>query len=465
MKLDLAPFRGRPAPAHRPEDFRTPAFGTEESVDPAVEARLRRPMLLGGAVIAVLVVGLSLWASLAPLASGVTASGEVRVEANRKTVRHKEPGTVRKILVREGQHVAANQPLIVFDDVEARAAFDILQNQYDTLATQAARLTAEATLRPSVDFPPDLLARAGSDIKLSTMLRDQQFLFTTRQQLFESQASVLSQQVQQIQQQVEGDHAQLESVEEQRRLTADEMAGYQTLYEKGYAPRNLILRYQRSLADLAGRKGSLLADIARLQQQMGETRMKLSTLRDQRQSQAAEELRDTQSKQADIGARLAAARQILDATLVRSPVDGYVFGLTQFTVGGVTAAGEKLLEVVPANAPLIVSAMIRPSDINEVHLGMDARVKLAGIAARWTNPLPAKVISVSADKIVNEDTKSEGYRVDLRIDPKDLHLLKDGATLQPGLPVSVLIVTGNQTVMSYLIAPIVDTFNDAFRER
>ncbi|WP_245620042.1 HlyD family type I secretion periplasmic adaptor subunit [Phenylobacterium immobile] len=465
MKIDFGPFKGRPAPRAGEEDFSAPVFAGDDRTDARMEARLRRPMVVGGLVIAVMVVGLGLWASLAPLATGITAPGEVRVEANRKTVRHREPGTVRKILVREGQHVAVNQPLIIFDDVEARAAYDVFQNQYDTLATQAARLTAEATMRPSVTFPPDLMARTSADPKLATMLRDQQFLFTTRQQLFESQASVLGQRVQQIQQQVEGDEAQLASVEEQRKLTADEMAGYQELYEKGYAPRNLILRYQRTLADLAGRKGSLQADKARLQQQMGETRMQLNTLRDQRQSQAAEELRDTASKQADMGSRLAAARQTLESTVVRSPADGYVFSLTQFTVGGVTAGGEKLMEIVPANTPLIVSAMIRPDDVNEVRAGMDARVKLAGISARWTNPLPAKVMVVSADKIVNEEANSSGYRVDLRIDPKDLHMLKDGAELQPGLPVSVLIVTGKQTIMSYLISPIIDTFHDAFRER
>jgi HlyD family type I secretion membrane fusion protein len=465
MKLDLTPFRGRPTPAHRPEDFSTPLFGSDEHDDARIEARLRQPMLIGGAVIAVLVVGLGLWASFAPLATGVSAVGEVRVEANRKTIRHREPGTVRKIMVTEGQHVAANQPLIVFDDVEARAANDVFQNQYDTLATQAARLTAEATMRPSVIYPPELTARAANDLKLSAMLRDQQFLFTTRQQLFDSQASVLAQRAEQTQQQIEGDQAQIASVDEQRKLTEDEMSGYQQLYEKGYAPRNLILRYQRSLADLAGRKGSLLADVARLRQQMGETRMQLNTLRDQRQSQAAEDLRDTESKQADMGSRLAAAKQTLEATIVRSPVDGYVFSLTQFTQGGVTAGGEKLMEIVPANAPLVVSAMIRPDDVNEVRAGMKARVKLSGIGARWTNPLPATVTVVSADKIVNEDAKSAGYRVDLRIDPKDLHLLKDGSALTPGLPVTVLIVTGKQTIMSYLISPITDTFHDAFRER
>lgn len=456
MKLDIGPVRST---------YVTPVFGRDDAgVDPALRRRIRRPMVIGGLIIAVLVVGLGLWASLAPLASGLTMPGEVRVESNRKTLRHREAGTIRQILVREGQRVAANQPLIVYDDIEARASYNVLQNQYDSLSSQSARLSAEATGRPSLRFAPELTARM-SDPNVAGMIRDQQFLFASRQQLYESQSAVLNQRLEQIANQIEGDMAQVRSVDEQRRLTADEMAGYQTLYEKGYAPKNLILRYQRSMAELNGRKGSLIADMSRLRQQMGETRMQLNGLRDQRQSQAAEQMRDTESKMTDMAARLAAARQALDETVVRSPVDGYVFNLTQFTVGGVTGGGEVLMDLVPADAPLMITAYVRPDEISEMRVGMDARVHLPGLGSRWQKPLPAKVTLVSADKIVNEKTNQSGYRVDLRIDPKDLKLLKRGAELTPGMPVSVMVVTGKRTIMGFLISPITETIHNAFREQ
>ncbi|RAK61756.1 HlyD family type I secretion periplasmic adaptor subunit [Phenylobacterium hankyongense] len=421
-------------------------------------------MVVGAAIIGTLVVGLGLWASLTPLSTGVTAPAEVRVEANRKTLRHREGGTVRQILVREGQHVTAGQPLILFDDVEARASNDVFQNQADSMMSQAARLTAEATNRPNLEFPPELTSRI-SDPRVASMIRDQQFLFATRLQLFQSQGSVLDQRLDQIRNQIVGNQAQVASVDEQRKLTAEEMAGYQTLYEKGFAPKPLILRYQRSIADLDGRKGSLLADIARLHQQMGETNMNLATLRDQRQSQAAEQLRDTQSKIADVMPRLAAAKQTLASTVVRSPVDGYVFNLTQFTLGGVTSPGEVLMDVVPANSPLMVTATIKPEDIEEVHVGMDARVRITGLNQRWVSPLPAKVAVVSADRITNEKTGLAFYRVDLRIDPKELTNLKRGAQVTPGMGAQAMIVTGKRTIMGFLISPITDTLHDAFREQ
>jgi HlyD family type I secretion membrane fusion protein len=456
MKLDLTPVRS---------SYVAPTFGGDDQlpIDPALQRRMRRPMIVGAAIIGVLVLGLGLWASLTPLATGITASGEVRVESNKKTLRHREGGTVRQILVREGQHVRAGQPMILFNDVEARASYDVLQNQVDSLQVQAARFTAEATNRPTLAFPPEVMGRM-SDARVAGMIRDQQFLFTTRSQLFDSQNSVLSQRLDQIQTQVGGQQAQVASVDEQIKLTQEEMAGYQTLYDKGFAPKPLILRYQRSLADLQGRKGSLVSDIARLRQQGGETRMQISTNRDTRTSQAAEGLRDAQTKLADTLPRLAAAKEMLDATVVRAPVDGYVFNLTQFTVGGVTGPGEVLLDVVPANAPIVVTAMIEPKDIDKIREGMDARVRFTGLNQRWHGPMEAKVVLVAADKTVNEKSGVSFYRADLRIDAKELTKLKRSAQITPGMPAQVMIVTGEKTVMGSLISPITDTLNGALHD-
>ena len=457
MKLDLTPVRS---------SYVVPTFGGDDLVpiDPALQQRIRRPLLVGAAIIGGLVLGLGLWASRTPLATGITAPGEVRVESNLKTVRYRQGGTVRQILVREGQHVRAGQPMILFDDVEPRSSNDVMQNQVDAAEANAARFIAEATNRPTLEFPAELTARM-NDPRVAGMIRDQQFLFTTRAQLFQSQNSVLAQRLDQIQTQIEGQRAQVASVDDQIKLTQEEMAGYQTLYDKGYAPLPLILRYKRSLADLQGRKGSLLADIARLGQQGGETRMQIAANRDTRTSQAADGLRDAQSKLADALPRLAAARQALDATVVRAPVDGYVFNLTQFTGGGVAAPGEGLLQVVPANAPLVVTAMVDPKEFDKVRNGMDARVRFTGLNQRWHGPMKAKVVLVAADKTTNDKTGASFYRVDLRVDPLELTKLKKTAQITPGMPAQTQLVTGKRTIMGSLISPITDTLHGALHDQ
>ena len=185
MKLDLTPVRS---------SYVAPTFGGDDRlpIDPALQRRLRRPMIIGSVIIAVLVLGLGLWASFSPLSTGITAQGEVRVESNKKTIRHKDTGTIRQILVQEGQHVRAGQPMIIYNDVETRAGYDVMQNQYDSLQAQAARFNAEATGKATPEFPSDLLGRM-SDPRVAGMIRDQQFLFTTRAQLYQSQTSVLNQ--------------------------------------------------------------------------------------------------------------------------------------------------------------------------------------------------------------------------------------------------------------------------------
>jgi HlyD family type I secretion membrane fusion protein len=275
---------------------------------------------------------------------------------------------------------------------------------------------------------------------------------------------VLAQRLDQVQTQIEGQQAQVASVDEQIQLTDEEMAGYQKLYDQGFAPKPLILRYQRSLADLKGRKGSLVSEIARLREQAGETRMQVSANRDTRTSQAAEGLRDTQTKLADTMPRLAAAKESLDHTVVRAPVDGFVFNLTQFTVGGVTGPGEVLMEVVPANAPIVVTAQILPKDIDKIRTGMDAKVRFTGLNQRWHGPMAAKVVLVSADKIVNEKAGTSYYRADLRIDSKELTKLKQSAQITPGMPAQVMVVTGERTIMGSLISPITDTLHDALHD-
>jgi len=461
MKLDFG--QTRPDPDN--QGYVVPTFGAEDRGPMARElkTRLRKPMILGGIVIAVFVFGLGLWASLDKLATGITAVGEVRADTMRKTLRQREIGIVKQILVAEGQRVNAGQPLLLFNDVEARAAVDVLQNQYDTMITQNARFNAEAKGAATINFPAEIMARIGQPA-VAQLIRDQEFLFTTRRQVYESQTAVLGQRVEQQLTQVSGQQAQLDSIIEQQRLTQEELDGYRKLNEQGFAPKTLVLRYERSMAELSGRKGQLQADIARIRQQMGETRLQLTQLRNERQNQSAEGLRESQTRLADVIPRLTAARQSLAATVVRAPVDGHIFNLTQFTIGGLVGAGENVMDVVPLGAPLTVTAMIRPEDVDEVRVGMTTKVRLTGLNQRFNDALDGTVSVVSADRMTNEQNGAAFYRIDVRIDPAELKKLKKGVQMTPGMPATVTVVGGNRSVMGYLISPITSTWEDAFRE-
>lgn len=457
MKTNLGP--AKPA-------YLTPVFGGDEhaQINEELKARMRRPMRVGAGVIGVFVIGLGLWAAVTPLSTGVSAPAEVRVESNRKTLRHRDGGVVKQILVKEGQLVKAGQTLLTFNDVEAKAAYDVYRNQLDTLLAQTARYEAESAGRSTLTFPSEVTERL-SDPRISGLIRDQQLLFESRLQLYQNQLSILGQRADQVTNQIAGLQAQIDSVSEQRSLTQEELAGYQKLNEQGYAPKTLILRYQRQIADLDGRAGQLRAEVARMGQIIGETKMQAASLREQRQTEAAEGLRDAQSKLSDVGPRFAAASQALQQTVVKSPADGYVFNLTQFTVGGATAPGERLMDVVPSNAPMIVAAMIKPEDVDKVYPGMDARVRLTGLNQRFHDPMPGKVTVVSADRLVDEKSGIGSYRVEIQVDPKELTKVSKDVQLTSGMPAQAMLVTGERTVLGYLIQPITDTLQDAFHEQ
>lgn len=461
MKLDLNPMKIDFKPL-RP--YVTPSFRAgDQALDPDIERRMRRPMVVGSAIVGVFVIGILVWAAFAPLTGAVMAQGIVRVEANRKVIRHREGGVVKQIPVTEGQHVAAGQVVMVMDDVQPRASVDVLQGQADALEAQIARFAAESTGRRTIEFPADLTARI-TDPKVAGLIRDQQFLFQTRLQFFESQNDVLAQREQQIQAQAAGVKAQIDATDESISLTKQELAGYQTLFEKGYAPKTLILRYQRSLADLAGKKGSLISDLTRLNEQKGETRIQIVAQNEQRVSQAAEGMRQMQTALAEVSPKLTAARQMLGDSVVRSPADGYVLELTQSTIGGVVGAGEVLMEVVPANAPLIVTVRLKPTDIDDVHPGMRARVRITAFNYRKVSPLQATVTNVSADQLVDQKSGAGYFKADLKIDPAELAKLPKGTKLTPGMPAQAMITTGKKTVLRYIISPLTDTIRDAMRD-
>lgn len=456
MTLRLLPRRQ----GYLPPDFgQSPSASTDAELD----ARIRQPVRIGAIVIGVFVLGFGLWAAVTPLSSGISAPAEVRADSNRKTMRSREGGTVRQIRVKEGEYVRAQQPLLTFDDVEAKAAFDVYQSQHDVLLAQAARFSAEAAGRTSLSIPQELRAKA-ADPRVAQLIQDQELLFSTRLQLHQSQAGVLDQRIAQLETQITGLQAQVDSVNEQARLTEEELEGYRKLNAQGFAPKTLILRYERQLAELKGRRGQLNAEIARIGQQMGETRIQLVSLRNQRASEAAEGVRDTQTRLADVVPRLATARQNYQATVVRAPVNGYVFNLTQFTVGGVVAPGEVVMDIVPAGVPLTVTAMVKPEDVDQVKIGMDARVRLTGLNQRFSDDLQGKVAVVSADRITNQQTGDSYYRVDLQLRPTELKKLRKGVELTPGMPAQALIVTGQRTVLGYLTSPITETLHDALRE-
>lgn len=449
------------------DEDETPAVfgvGGEKAVPARLLQRIRRTIRVGLVVAAVFVIGVAVWASVSPIAGAVAASGVVKVENNRKTVKHLEPGILRQILVHEGDQVRKGQLLFVFDDSQPKALLNELQSAYDSALAERARFEAEATGHPNITFPAELLARR-SDPVVAALIEAQQSLFIARRDALNSQIQIGRQREDELGNQIVGLRAQVASTDAQLGFNKDELSGLQSLYAGGYAPKTRLLALQRSAASLSGNRGEQTANIARIQQAVGETKLQTLEAKQTQVAEAATGLETAQGKISEIGPRLIAAQDSLNQTHVYSPADGTVLNLTQFTEGGVTGGGEPLLDIVPTGQPLVIQVQIQPRDAHAVRPGLKALITLTAYNARTTPRINAEVVTISADQTVNEHTGKPYFTAELRIPPDQLRRLPAAVKIYPGMPVSASIVNGERTVMSYVMSPITDMLSQSLHEQ
>ena len=445
-------------------DEQAGAYAAGADSDEAMERQLRRPMMMGGLLVLALAVGLLLWAAIFNITGAVVAPGVVRVENNSKNLSRLEPGIVRKILVREGQKVAKGQLLIRFDDTQTKAATDIFQSVVDSANAQIARFQAEAANASDIAFPPELLARA-ADPQVAALLASQRALFLNRMMLYRSQAMVLNSQAQQLETQISGMRIQAQAIDDQAKLVREELDGVRELSRQGYAPNSRLLALERSAVQVKGQRGSMLSEMARARQAIGEIRLQIAQLEDRHQTEASDGIRAAQERLADAEPKLRTALQQRQQAEVRAPVAGYVFNLTLFTEGGVAGAGQTLMQIVPTNSQLVISTEVSPRDITNVKLGMPANVTLLGYNQRKVSPVDGKVTLVSADARTNEKTGASFFLAEVTVPAANLAKAGPNVRLAPGMPASVAIVTGERTILDYLLEPFTDSMRTALKEQ
>lgn len=422
----------------------------------------RGPILCGLLVGSLFLGGFGGWAALAPLSSAAVASGHVRVESHSKTVQHMEGGIIREILVREGAQVQQGQLLLRIDDTLSAAALGMLRGQSNALKSLEARLIAERDGLPAIAFPAEIEKQCS--VADRRICAGQEKIFDDRKRTLQGQTDILNQRIDGLNSEIGGRRAQVASFEAQIGIINDEIKGVEPLVAMQLLPRPRLLSLQRQAAALDGNRGEQLALISKAEQAAGEARMQIADLANKQQTEVASSLRDAQEKLADIGEKLRAAADVQHRTDVVAPQAGKIVNLRYFTPGGVVKAGDPILDIVPQNDKLIIESEIRPLDIEAVHPGLPAEVRLTAYKQRRTPSVDGTVTYVSADRIISERTGQPYYAAYVEIDPEELARL-DNVKLYPGMPADVLITTGERTLLRYLLDPIRDSFARAFREK
>ena len=417
------------------------------------------PTVIFGVVAIVLFLGgFGAWAALASLESAAIAPGRVSVEGRRKTVEHLEGGIVADILVEEGEVVAAGQRLIVLGDTQARTAFSMLEGRYHATAALKARLEAERDGLAAIRWP-GWLREAVPDAGILTA---QERIFEARRQLLDTRGAISGQRIAQMREEVARFAEEIDAQDRQIALIEEELEAFAALVAKGYERKPRTLELERRRAELAGERARSRARIARVEQSVGETRLRLTEQRNAHLNEVVEALRESDASLADLRERRYAARDVLARTRIDAPISGTIIDLRVFTRGGVVAPGEPLMDIVPIGSRLVIEARIAPVDIDVVRPDLPAQVRLTAFSHLTTPPLSGRVLQVSADSLVDERTGTPFYAARVVLDPGQPTL--DDRVLQPGMPAEVMIVTGRRTPLDYFLHPIAASLSRALRE-
>ena len=429
--------------------------------NPEVEARAgdpRREIVTGAAIAFFFFVVLLGAAALIPLNAGVHAQGSIAVLGNRQAVQHKEGGIVRAIHVREGDHVRAGQVLIELAAPELQAEERSLTSDYLSLLAARARLLAERSGQRYFAPPPEFATLPASDRELAQQALDlQRSQKRARASSLSAQQSVWRQRSLELGEQQSGYARQRASLREQQRLIADELESLKQLQQKGFASTNRIRALERSEAELKAQEAQMVAEYARAGEGMGESRMQSLTLTRSTIEQIAADLRDTQARLSEVVPKLVAAREQLQHALVRAPATGRVVGLAVFTVGGVVAPGQTLMEVVPEDKMLVVQAQVQPNDADDVYAGQAAQIRFASERNRSLPFLNGRVRTISADSFTDEETGRSYFVAEIAVPPAELKQIREllgRDELRPGLPVEAVLAVRKRTALQYLIEPL-----------
>ena len=455
-----------PVPARFLSSALTPAIDAERA---PIRATARHEIRLGVFVV-LAYFGLFLgWAAFAHLDAAAVAQGQIIVQARRQAVQNKDGGIVSALHVKEGQAVKAGDILVELNASDAEALEHSYAGQAIALLAQRARLQAEALGGGRITWPAEFAAYTGYDADVArNAMRVQQAQLSTRSAATSAQKAILGRRAAELNEQISGYGEQVASTEKQTKLLGDQLAGLKGLAEKGYASINTIRALERSQAELGGSKGQYAASMASARQQISETQSQAVSVDRQRAEEVSSLLRDTELQLAEALPKWKAAQDQLARVQVRAPAAGMVTGLSVFTVGGVVAPGQKLMDIIPQNAPMIIQAQVSPNDAADLHSGERTEVKLTAFHQRDMPIIHGTITGVSADSFADEKSGRSYFTMEVTVPSAELAGIKrrDGAPLElkPGLPVSVVVPLRRRTALQYLLEPLTDAAWRSFRE-
>lgn len=428
-----------------------------------VDANYWPPLLRGMLMIVVGVGGFLLWSIQAPLDAGVVADGTVTVSSNRKTIQHLSGGRVTEINIKEGDTVKKNQVLIRLDKTQLEMRYSGLSAQYLSAKSIEDRLLAERDGQDHITFSEPFPQHFAMNKRLTDVRNLQSRLFETRRKTLQDELSMITETLDGLTGQIDN----LEKIkgfrDRQFTLISRELNAIRALSEKNYYPKAQLLVLEREAAEISGTVSEDILNIARLKSQYNEYKIKAYQVRHQYLREVESELTLKQKEIAVLEDELVSTRHELENTDIISPVDGIVLDAKVKTVGGVIQPGEHLMDIVAADQPLQIDAKIPVHAIDKLTPGLTVDVLFPALNHALLPSVPANVLTVSADRLIDEVTQQPYYLAEVQVTREGVNLL-GSYKIKAGMPASVTIKTGERTFMSYLFKPLIARLELAFKE-
>jgi HlyD family secretion protein len=439
-----------------------PGTTSIDTQDANVRRGLNRRLLAGYIVTAIFLFGIVGYAALVEIRGAVIAPGNMVVEGNIRRIQHQDGGSVAAILVRNGQKVSAGDLLVRMNETQARAELGVVMVQLYGQQVRAARLATERDEQSSIKFPAP---PAEGEKDSAGIINMENELFTARKRARDGEVSQLRERIDQIGQEIEGLTAQQKAIEGQATVVRDELIGLEALLKQGLTQLSRINPQRLTLAQLEGQAGDIKAQIARARGRISEVNVQIAQVGKQTLNEVARDLREASEKIADLQERRLAAEAKLQRIEMRAPIAGLIHQLSIFTIGGVVAPGETVMQIVPENEKLLVESRIEPAFIDQVSVGQDALIRFSSFDQRKTPELAGRVVFVSADLEQDQQRQAAPYfRARVELKSGELEKLVDQRIIS-GLPAELHLQTRERTILSYMMKPLTDQISRTFRER
>ncbi|NOQ64531.1 MAG: HlyD family type I secretion periplasmic adaptor subunit [Methyloprofundus sp.] len=417
--------------------------------------------LVGFIILLVMIGGFGTWSYMAPIGSSAIAPGVVSVKSHRKTVQHLEGGIVKQIDVRDGDLVSAGDVLLSLDTTQDAAYIQILRGQYITAEALNARLKSERGLAKKISFSEEFLGL--EDKRVKEAAEGQKQIFMARRHSYLGELEVLRQRIKQLALQISGLKESQASNRQLARSFAEEVEDLRSLLNDGFADKRRLRELERNHTQIKSEISGLTTDIATTKMQQGETKLQILQIERKFQEDIATQLVSVNAELFSINEQLVVAEDKVRRSTILAPVRGVVLGMSAHTTGGVVMPGESILDIVPEDEELIITAKVSPVDIDQVHIGSLAEIRFSAFSSKTTPVMEGMVQTVSADSLLDEITGMQFYEARIELTAVSSQRLGK-LVLIPGMPAEVLINTGERTLFEYLMQPLTDAFARSFTE-